>query len=932
MNLLNANTETANQLHSKNKHKIAIRKRWLDIILMASIGAASAALALSLLPDCKDPGADFNWLIAAGALATLISLGLNTHRLSAWSGLRHLSNYPPPWLAALLGFSLLATLTIIAPTSSITLACHELKTQELRDTAKENAFNIFLLTTFITGALTAGHTATRHAATRISQCNTLATFNIQTPQSKPPPKPPPPEEHSTASTSIFTTSLPQDNKITTKLQSWIENDQPLPAPHLDFLGHSQIAKRITSHFTSHTIKHPPIALIGTLGSGKSSILNLIIYDLQAAHLLDSRIAIAQVSLWPFDTVEAAVRGILNSISRELGRHVSTTPISGLPDQYIDTIEAAGASWVRALRNNRNPEEVLSSYDQIALAINLNIIIWVEDLERFAPPRSINDDEERLRPIRSLLHQFSKFDSLQVILASSSLSTRFDIEKIARYVESIPTMAVEKTTKILNQFRKENIHPPDIIDPAERSIRDLLNLPLPGTEHELHFSLFPSEYLITALATLCDNPRKLKYALRACLDAWLRLKGEIDFDDILSISIIRSAEPEVFATINDNIDTLQNPSSRKWQQDSKHNNTLETKIAELMSSKSSHRHAATVRILDFTFPDWRNHHSPLNKSKKPQGVSHREHRNYWDRYLGHAPVEENDKDQPILAAINNWKTDRDSVAALTAILSNPKTQPTAEAFITAIIDGPELIELLTATALIEQENTAEHWESMGPESIKSIWRSMTRTPPDESELTANIIKILLETTPKNLPLAQSLAHLFAYSASGVRHPISKTNAQAINQYLRSRMQVEFIQSNPMKIVSALMRGHRCTIYWSAWGFDRIQSTSSNPKGFPFESWKPFSQLLLDAAELNPVVMIPQILPFFSSETQRISQSDGSLRQETRMTFHEDDARTLFDFNRLLELLDKNKDIKLSTNDEQAAFDALSSLLPQAIKDI
>ena len=44
----------------------------------------------------------------------------------------------------------------------------------------------------------------------------------------------------------------------------------------------------------------------------------------------------------------------------------------------------------------------------------------------------------------------------------------------------------------------------------------------------------------ALPALCSTPRALKLALRAALETWERLPGEIDIDDLMAMSMIRES--------------------------------------------------------------------------------------------------------------------------------------------------------------------------------------------------------------------------------------------------------------------------------------------------------------------------------------------------------------------------------------------------------
>jgi hypothetical protein len=90
-----------------------------------------------------------------------------------------------------------------------------------------------------------------------------------------------------------------------------------------------MAKRLTQNREA-----PTMAVVGILGSGKSTIRALVAYHLRHT----PRVRLVHVSLWPFDSAEGVVRGILRAILDELGRHVNVLSLVGLTEDYITAIE------------------------------------------------------------------------------------------------------------------------------------------------------------------------------------------------------------------------------------------------------------------------------------------------------------------------------------------------------------------------------------------------------------------------------------------------------------------------------------------------------------------------------------------------------------------------------------------------------------------
>jgi hypothetical protein len=81
-----------------------------------------------------------------------------------------------------------------------------------------------------------------------------------------------------------------------------------------------------------------------------------------------------------------VRGILGELTKELARHVNVAELAGLETEYTKLIAKAGGIWsglAEVGKAGKTPSDLLNKYHHIATAINLHVVLWVEDLERFS---------------------------------------------------------------------------------------------------------------------------------------------------------------------------------------------------------------------------------------------------------------------------------------------------------------------------------------------------------------------------------------------------------------------------------------------------------------------------------------------------------------------------------------------------------------------
>ncbi|MBN8227449.1 hypothetical protein JYK02_08005 [Corallococcus macrosporus] len=865
------------------RHRNAIIKRWFEIVAFSLPAGATALFALHLAPNCKDFTDFAEWAVVP-ALTLLIGFGLlwGRKRAPAWSGLRHFWRYPPSWFAALLGFIWLIFFLAVSPSATQALQCPGLSSDEIRSFLSTSWMNILVLIGFITMLLIVAALLASTIGTSDEQSRVAALLGLSPPASSTtqPAAPTPP-------TIDFS-----------KLRIWVQNDTPINHPDLDTFSRNPIAKRISNKIKARTEKALTIALIGELGSGKTSIYNLVLHELNDAGLLGQSVAVVRISLWPFDTVDAAIHGILSSLTEELGRHVNTTPIAGLPDEYISTIENAGVGWAKLFRRNRPPAAILSDFDEVTAALDMHFVLWIEDLERFAGSTSTTHppEVERLAPLRSLLHSISEATSIQVVFASTLLSARFDIEKIARIVEPLPTIEPKFIWKTLSAFMKGCLATESYIDPVSLSTRE--HLRGNSTADWFDWAPYVPQDMFTlpvALATICNNPRKIKYGLRQCLDVWDKLRGEIDFDDLFSVSLLRASEPDVFALIVDNIDEIRSESRpRESRSNTEAKSNFEIQFNALWGSAASPKRAAIEEILDFIFPNWREPGTQQVAKIKPQGLSVRSHRDYWKRYLSQDSLSTEEKDQPILKDIVLWKSHFSN--ELVSRLLKASQLDTVRAFAGLLLGTHELTKLLDATVRAELRRSPVEWGNRYPPSVIAIWHLLL---DKENELLPSTLKELIKlTTSVNLQLTSTLLYFFLTKDGSGPELVPQAQAEEIKASFIEILCDSFISKDPKHLADALRGAEPATLLINCWGLGRVRQKKF--EGLPFAHWRPFSDALIEAAELAPEAVLPQINQFIVDRADQIRWDEGVFREVATYTLNSERANRLFNMNRLFEI--------------------------------
>ncbi|RIK57235.1 MAG: hypothetical protein DCC63_14740 [Nitrospira sp.] len=701
----------------------------------------------------------------------------------------------------------------------------------------------------------------------------------------------------------------------TELRAWIGSDEEVSEPALDRFGHDQIARRIALRLQQDS-GAPTMAVIGPLGSGKSSIRRLVEHHLRGT----PRIRMVSISLWPFESPEAAVRGILTSLVTELGRHVNILPLVGLSDEYVGIISETGSPLggiAKSLRRQMDPAESLNRFSRIACATGLRFVLWVEDLERFTGGEQLDDDSraerevERLGPIRALLHLLDRCPHLSVIVSDTSLRTRFDIGKIVRFVEQLPELNPANAWDTIKLVRDSclNGYPRSVTDPASPESRAAFEPSAETHEWADWLSRFRESKPKPAAAifTVLKTPRALKSALRLAVETWEALCGEIDFDAVLVASVVRVVSPDLFSLINDHIILFQhgltNPFAMGDQKNKPHQ--VVDQVKSLLGRESTRGAAALDSLLRFLFPSYPPNSADRDREAllRPQSLFVSSHADYWRRYLTQSLSPEDDQDQMILQSIQAWRGGE--VSGVVDRLVDPMRSGSIESFVMQF-QPTELCRLLQDLVKRLKSESAATWpdRSHGP-GIVSVWRMMLRLRPAEQDVHSTVESVVQEMAPVHLPLAHDVACFFATTSQSVPNLISSKQQETIWRGLRDALALHFLsKGGEERLAAAIKDGSPWLLGWIAWGLKRLDIDDA--KGLPFVKWPAFSQVLLGLAEEQPDVAIPQIVAFVTtghlSDGGAVDEvGDRIPRSRWVTSFQEDNARRLFDFDRLIAIL-------------------------------
>ena len=267
-----------------------VLRRWCDLGSMSAIATTLVLLVFSWGSEWLDKVMHartpefYAWLLMLTPATVICILHVvlrGWRRFLAIAGLRHLLTYPPLWLAGFGGAAVLAF---------ITASCAAI--QEAIRLRHECAYPLMILaaTASLTGLIALG------SATLVNRLQISRDVSSGERQVLP-------------SANEYRPDLVHGSFE--QLKAWLANDAPIANDKDDVLGHRQIAHRIASRLL--TSPPPSQAVVGRLGSGKSSLLKLVQAALRVNPQATNRLHVVPVELWPFETTRAAVEGVISAL-------------------------------------------------------------------------------------------------------------------------------------------------------------------------------------------------------------------------------------------------------------------------------------------------------------------------------------------------------------------------------------------------------------------------------------------------------------------------------------------------------------------------------------------------------------------------------------------------------------------------------------------
>ena len=565
------------------------------------------------------------------------------------------------------------------------------------------------------------------------------------------------------------------------LEKWIRTEAAIVSPEQDRFRHAPVAERILAHLTGDS--DLSVGLIGPYGSGKTGILNLV------RHLQERNTTpvlwFVPVSCWGLKNSAAMPSYILERLIASIERFIDCQFLHGLPPAYRRMMNAEPTGRLaRFLEpfDTSDPLPALAQLSPILRCLNSRIVVLIEDADR----RGSDFDPQQLQRLLWNLKQIERLTFVVATDAGASLpsSVRLDLGKICDQIESVPRLEPFDVKRVISKTRQFNLERHEFIDPAPERESPFLR----EIDDEILDRIMDGSYgdpAVDAVVSLLPTPRELLHALRRLSLSWEQLHGEVYFDDLFALTVLRASASDAFDFILQHMDAVRQESNSLSEKPSK----ASEKWRALISS-----HAQGTEIQSLVDVLGLPQISEGLMSVHPQGVAHMEPVDYLRRVLSMRIAKDEIRDQNVLRDIIDHREHGSTsmLQHLTATWSKSSYVTHWEHFADQLVPKNQLLPI--ATEIISARVSNIHAAEVD-EPLLAVWRRANRELDEREEKHA---EWLSEQVSRTLTLSILYAtDLYYYWTSSKYGIVSDTGRKLVRTAIYDSARTSFTNPSALR---------------------------------------------------------------------------------------------------------------------------------------
>lgn len=716
-------------------------------------------------------------------------------------------------------------------------------------------------------------------------------------------------------------------KDTAKSIEWLQKEKPIDGTDDDLFDSIVVARRIAMTLTEKPFK--TISLIGPYGSGKTSILNLAQKELKKQ---EDKLIIP-ISAWGYE--DKNLTGyILRNIVRQISKYTDclNTYLVPIKFQSIFFDNSWGLfNFLKFLFALESPDSLIRKINDVLKRSGKELIIFLEDIDR-------NQNKNIHHQLYSLFNYFVDMDSISFVVTYGADNVVAEpLTKITDKTEIVPKLSRFTIRKWLVKFREHCLDKHnDIYVPGfdRQKINERIGL-LHDHSDQYHvfrqrlfaeMGLNPESYkAIDCIIELLRYPRRLKRALTHTCAAWDKLHGEIYFDDLLVIQIIKATACELFHLIVNNINQFKMFADSKTKADNKE---LCQRVETALDVENVPDKMLYHKLIQFLFPGW---HSPdqSHESKitdyvfatlNPQGIASDSNVDYFARAFAEELPENELSDQYVMRLLLDYNSDKYSeTEVIVKIMDSEQFAERIEYF--GKLLAPAKVLALTSEYFKAISNKKLYVEFHNHQLTGRLWRmSLDNYETEENHkywLENQIDKYLL----KSLKLANDIFYFWSYrtrsESESKQYPpeLHKMYIEKIKQLTKKPEQLVEVLTHDMPFIWIL--GHRL---FGNYTKEEIKKAAGSDF---FSNWQPWlANSLIKASQKAPAIIAMYTAPLvYDLNNITFKDEDDKMRQGWKASFDKEIGKMLFGdnlqkFMKIISILKEDDYKNYSDLDEQA----------------
>ena len=430
------------------------------------------------------------------------------------------------------------------------------------------------------------------------------------------------------------------------IEEWLRSDAPAD---YDFLGNRTVSERLATMLIDGTRF---IGIVAPFGAGKTSLVRWVIESIRRQSCPLQRFFVCHNSCWGFENSATAIHEMLAGAVAKIGTEIDTFQVDSLPESYRQTFSAAG-NWIESISKlvlkTPDPLDQFEHLSRLLDDLNARLVFIVEDLDR---------NETRgfqIPEVLAFLERLKSYRNFSFVLTGGlSSSQKVDFSKLCDHIEHLRSIRPQHSSALVLKLRERcfdaNVFSHIMLGDADQQYEWH---PLSGVLMRDYEELSLSQ----AVAVLLNTPRSLRHALGRTHFAWRTLYGEIDFDHLLAVNVLRFGAPESFLFAVRRWDRLHGTPSQNSSYGQDRIDHIRSAIVDDWNQTIravEWNPTAALKVMESILPA--TEYWLVDKSRSghlqdaTQGVSHEK---YWLRAINEGIADDDIRDQEILRDIGRW---------------------------------------------------------------------------------------------------------------------------------------------------------------------------------------------------------------------------------------------------------------------------------------